>query len=188
MGRVIQRLASLMGFLVPSTATILAACVLVDPVPELAKSPRRAPAIVKSTVVPDASRPLLRLPVDFVVEVRVPDPGQDLYSRILLDGNFARSGFLRGSADNPDLYPIRFTPSDIGLLPASIASGQCHRIDVIVSSESLDTLRVDPALSDQIGWWYVPEGSAGCGLFDAAVLAGDDAATDGAPNEGGSEQ
>ncbi|MFO0671485.1 MAG: hypothetical protein U0235_17955 [Polyangiaceae bacterium] len=175
-----------MRLLVLAGATVLAACVLVDPVPELSKPPRRAPAIVKSTVVPDASRPLLRLPVDFVVEVRVPDPGQDLYSRILLDGNFARSGFLRGSANNPDLYPIRFTPSDIGLLPASVASGQCHRIDVIVSSESLDTLRVDPALSDQIGWWYVPEGSAGCGLFDAAVLSGDDAAADGGADGEGS--
>lgn len=182
-----SRIGSVARFLVLSGAIVPAACVLVDPVPELAKPPRRAPAVVKSTVVPDASRPLLRLPVDFVVEVRVPDPGQDLYWRVLLDGNFARSGFLRGSADNPDLYPVRFTPSDIGLLPASIASGQCHRIDVIVSSETLDTLRVDPALSDQIGWWYVPEGSAGCGLFDAAVLAGDDAAADGAADAQGEQ-
>jgi hypothetical protein len=145
------------------------ACVLVDPVPELQKPPRRAPAIVKTAVVPDATRPLVRVPVEFVVPVRVPDPGQDLFWEIFVDGVGTVPGSLKGGPDNPDLYPIRFRVSDLtGFYSAEV----CHRIEVVVSSEPVRPVGViDPVLTDSIGWWYVPDGGS-CGLFDAAVLDG----------------
>ena len=56
------------------TGTI--ACVLLDPVPELQKPVRRAPAVVENSMHPSNARPLLELPTEFRIQVRVADPGQ----------------------------------------------------------------------------------------------------------------
>ncbi len=148
------------------------ACVLVDPVPELPKPPRRAPAVVKTAVFPDSTRPLVQLPSEFVIPVRVPDPGQGFFWALFIDWNgrsqvYADFGHVAGSTSSPDLYPLRVLTRDF---PPNVQSTDCHTIEVLVSLEDVRSHQSDPALSDSISWWYVPDGAGTCGLFDAAVL------------------
>jgi hypothetical protein len=169
---------------------LLFACVLVDPVPELQKPPRRAPAVVKTAVFPDSTRPLVQLPSEFVIPVRVPDPGQGFFWALFIDWNgssqvYTDFGHVAGSATNPDLYPLRILTRDF---PLSVLPTDCHTIEVLVSLEDVHTHQADPAVSDSISWWYVPDGAGTCGLFDAAVLDAplDDAdAADAAGDAGG---
>lgn len=152
------------------------ACVLADPVPELQKPVRRAPAIVKTGLFPDPTVPLTQLPAQFEIRIRVPDPGETVHYGFFVGGiNGASTQFTRetaplaGSADAPDLiYFTRATDAINGLQPAI---DRCLRIDFLVSLDPIPPLpRLDPALGDSVGWWYAPDGTGTCSLFDASVL------------------
>ena len=156
-----------------AVATAGVACVLVDPVPELQKPPRRAPAVVKTAVFPDSTRPLVSLPSEFIVPVRVPDPGQGFYWALFIDWNgrtqvYTDSGYVAGKASNPDLFPL--PPIRTRDFPQSVLTTDCHTIEVLVSLADVRGHQADPAVSDSISWWYAPDGAGACGLFDAAVL------------------
>lgn len=156
-------------------------CVLLDPVPELQKPIRRAPNINKTELFPDNTRPLLELPSQFVIPVRVADPGQSFEWAFFVDYDLANpnNGFLDddvvpGSPTGPDVHNIQIDTTQF----PSIDPTRCHRFEFIATLRFRRRHEADPNISDSVSWWYVPEGSGGCGLYDAAALPPLDAGTD----------
>ena len=137
--------------------------------------------------VTNTPRPLLELPVESVVPVRVPDPGQDFVWGFFVDFDVARplvgrNERVAGSPTGKDLTTIVVGGSDIANI---IDLGRCHRFEFVVSLAWDDGLhQSDPAVTDSISWWYVPDGAGTCGLFDAASLSALDASADGGDSGG----
>jgi hypothetical protein len=182
-----KRVAGGILLVLAATAVIAAvtsvAC-LVAPPADLPALPTLPPTIVRASVVPQASIPLLEWPDggQFFVPVQVNSPGVPFYWSVFVDyfdtNSVARPyGIVAGPPDGGTVV-VPFTPQ---IPPTSTCP---HVIQFMVAHQFIDMqLRVpDSVGGDEVDWYYTQGGGpSGCPLLDAGSGAFPEASPDGPP-------
>jgi hypothetical protein len=159
--------------------TLVTACILIDPPPELPRLPRTRPNIVQDAVQPPVSRVLLEWPTAFVVPVETLEANTPFVWSFFVDYDpvtnrepFLGLGNQRETTNDEGWRAVSFTVARPD--PAS-----CHVLEFVTArSFAANSSRApDSAGADVTTWFYNPSGDpAGCPGFDAGAPA--DASTD----------
>jgi hypothetical protein len=161
-------------------AVALVACITIPPA-DLPKVPDQRPTIVRASVAPPASIPLLEWPDggEFLVPVQVASPGEPFFYSVFVD-------YIDFNSQISD-YNMGAGPPDGGTTVVSFHlrppfTGSCpHLIQFLVAHGFVDSQHHSPDSvgGDEVDWYYTQGGGpSGCPLLEAGSGAQPDAASD----------
>jgi len=154
-------------------ASVLAACILADPLPEQRSLPTRRPSIVHASVSPAESQPLMDLHDTFIVPLQLYNPTIPFEWRVFVDYDpLQKNAYeIHGSGGGTS------STADYQIIPFSIGEekygDRCHTFEFLVAFSFIANHTADAAGADSISWFYVPNGDfSKCTSYDAGVSDG----------------